>query len=742
MERSLGRDLPRGFEIFLQAVWSRRISQIRCVFLFLAAMMMLSTGTVRAGDGDLDPAFGTAGRVITDFSLRSDIAQGVAIQPDGKIVVVGQSGIDNVFHSALARYNADGSLDTTFGTGGKVLVTLDSGGDLLIAVRILPTGKIVAAGALNQANTNIGFLVARFNSDGSLDTTFGSGGKTVTTFGDAAAQANALLVQPDGKVVLVGHSGFGSYSELNDFALARYDTDGSLDNTFGNGGKLKTHFDGETNTGTRAMDAMLAPDGKIIAVGHYKTEVIQRQFAAARYMPNGDLDTTFGNGGKVTTLLGSFNAYGMAGALQADGKVLIGGFKDARRNNDFALARYNTDGSLDTTFGNGGSIVNDLFGSSDDVIYSLFVMPDGKIVAAGRTGDYPNFRFGVARYNQNGAFDQSFGNGGKVLTDFGGITSQSFGAALQADGRIVLAGYAVAALGSPDVTNNFAVARYLASAAPTRAPFDFDGDHKTDVAVFRPTGGEWWINRSSTGVTYATQFGAGTDKLAPADYTGDGKTDASFWRPSTGEWYVLRSDDNTFFAYLFGAAGDVPAPADYDADGKADAAVFRPSSGTWFIQRSTGGTMIKQFGSNGDVPVAADYDGDTRTDIAIYRPSNGQWWIDRTTAGVIAMAFGNSSDRPVQGDYTGDGKIDIAFWRPSTGEWFVVRSEDSSFYAFPFGTGTDVPAPGDFDGDGRFDATVFRPSSATWFIARSTAGTQIVQFGATGDRPIPNAFVP
>ena len=705
-------------------------------------MLFVSAPIVRAGDGDLDQTFGNGGKVITDFSGRTDIGQAVAVQPDGKVVVVGQSGLNGVFHSALGRYNADGTLDATFGDGGKALVTLDAGGDLLTSVAIMPDGKIVAAGALNQNNANVAFLVARFNSDGSLDATFGNGGKTITTFGDPAAQANALLVQPDGKVVLVGHSGAGSYSELNDFTLARYETNGDLDSTFGNGGKIRTHFAGEANTGTRATDAMLQPDGKIIAVGHYKTEAVRRQFAVARYMQNGNLDPTFGGDGKVTTILGDFDAYGMAGVLQPDGKVIVGGFKDARRNDDFALSRYNADGSVDTSFGNGGSIINDLFGSSDDIVYALATTPDGKLLATGRTGAYPNFRFGLARYNQNGTFDQSFGNAGKVLTDFGGVSSQSYGSALQSDGKIVLAGYTISGATGADFTNNFALARYVASAAATRAPFDFDGDHKTDIGVFRPAGGEWWINRSANGSTAAAQFGAATDRLAPADYTGDGKTDIAFWRPSTGEWYVLRSEDNSFFAYLFGTSGDFPVPADYDADGKADAAVFRAASGMWFVQRSTGGTTIEQFGASGDVPVPADYDGDGRTDIAIYRPSNGQWWIGRSTAGVIALAFGNSTDRAVQGDYTGDGKTDVAFWRSSTGEWFVLRSENFSYYAVPFGTSTDIPSPGDYDGDGKFDAAVFRPSSATWFIARTSAGTQIVQFGATGDRPIPNAFVP
>gem|GEM_PF-6432587 len=277
----------------------------------------------------------------------------------------------------------------------------------------------------------------------------------------------------------------------------------------------------------------------------------------------------------------------------------------------------------------------------------------------------------------------------------------------------------------------------------TNTPFDFDGDGRTDIGIFRSASAEWWINRSADGSTLAAQFGASTDKIAPGDYTGDGKTDIAFWRPSSGEWFVLRSEDFSYFSFRFGADGDTPMPADYDNDGKTDAAVFRGSSSTWFVRRSSDGAVtIEAFGANGDVPVAADYDGDGRSDIAIYRPSLGQWWIKRSTAGVIAFTFGNFSDKPVPGDYTGDGKADVAFWRPSTGEWFVLRSEDFSYYAQPFGTSGDIPSPGDYDGDGRFDPTVFRPTGATWFSQRSTAGTLIQQFGISSDQPIPNAFVP
>lgn len=282
----------------------------------------------------------------------------------------------------------------------------------------------------------------------------------------------------------------------------------------------------------------------------------------------------------------------------------------------------------------------------------------------------------------------------------------------------------------------------IGNRAGAPAPFDFDGDRKTDVSIFRPSGGEWWWQRSGDSSVGALQFGSATDKIAAADFTGDGKTDIACFRPATGEWLVLRSNDGTYFAAPFGASGDIPVPADYDADGKADLAVYRPSNSIWYISRSEDGqTEFVQFGSSGDMPVASDYDGDRKADIGIYRASVGQWWIRRSTGGVFALTFGTSGDKTVSGDYTGDGKADIAFWRPSTGEWFVLRSEDSSYYAVPFGTAGDAPAPGDYDGDGKLDRAVFRSVSSTWYIDRSSAGTQIQQFGAPSDMPVPAAFV-
>ncbi len=277
-----------------------------------------------------------------------------------------------------------------------------------------------------------------------------------------------------------------------------------------------------------------------------------------------------------------------------------------------------------------------------------------------------------------------------------------------------------------------------------KALFDFDGDGKTDISIFRPSVGEWYFQRSSNSVVNGAQFGNSTDKPIPADYTGDGKTDIAFFRPSSGQWFILRSEDSSFFAFPFGISTDIPSPGDFDGDGKTDAAVFRPSNGVWYIQKSTGGVIIQPFGVNGDRTVVADYDGDGKSDIAIYRPSVGEWYYLRSTDSQVRGAqFGSSTDKTVQGDYTGDGKADFAFFRPSTGSWFVLRSEDSSFFASPFGVSTDIPTIGDYDGDGKFDTAVFRPSNGVWYINKSNgSGVTIQQFGVGTDLPVPSYYLP
>ncbi|MCA1623557.1 MAG: VCBS repeat domain-containing M23 family metallopeptidase [Acidobacteria bacterium] len=264
-------------------------------------------------------------------------------------------------------------------------------------------------------------------------------------------------------------------------------------------------------------------------------------------------------------------------------------------------------------------------------------------------------------------------------------------------------------------------------------PFDFDGDSKSDVSVFRPENGAWYLNQSANGFT-GVSFGQNGDKIVPADYDGDGKTDVAVFR--NGTWYLNRSQLG-FIGIAFGEATDIPVPEDYDGDGKADIAVFRPSTGVWYLNRSTLGFTGIAFGQAGDKPVAADYDGDGKADIAVYR--NGTWYLQRSKDGFTGVAFGEAADKPVPADYDGDGKTDIAVFRPSNGTWYLLRTRDG-FTGIQFGLGTDKPVPADYDGDGKADLAVYR--DGTWYIQRSQLGFTGVAFGAATDKPAPNAFIP
>lgn len=278
------------------------------------------------------------------------------------------------------------------------------------------------------------------------------------------------------------------------------------------------------------------------------------------------------------------------------------------------------------------------------------------------------------------------------------------------------------------------------------APFDFDGDGKTDLSVFdlnstgRP---DYRIINSSTNIESYYSWGTSGDVAANADLDGDGETDLAVFRPGEGSWYILRSSDGAFSVVRFGVNNDLPVPADFDGDGEADVAVYRPASGIWYILRSSDDQAYAyQFGLAEDKPVNSDFDGDGKTDIAVYRPSNGTWYVARSSDGGFDITpFGSSGDIPVSGDYDGDGRSDTVVFRPLTGVWYLLRSS-AGFSSTHFGLTGDVPMQADFDGDGRREIAVFRPGSKVWYHLRSSDGGYSVRpFGDAGEKPVPAIFV-
>ncbi len=273
--------------------------------------------------------------------------------------------------------------------------------------------------------------------------------------------------------------------------------------------------------------------------------------------------------------------------------------------------------------------------------------------------------------------------------------------------------------------------------------YDYNGDRKSDYAVFRPSSTSYFIQSVNPSGTYRI-FGRPNDTLVPADYDGDRRTDIAYFRPESGLWSILDINGRPMYFLQFGSPGDIPMPADYDGDGRADLAVFRPSDGNWYIRRSTDHSLqVTHFGASGDKPAAADFDGDAIDDITVFRPATGVWYTIRSSdSQVIIRQFGISEDKTVPADYDGDGKADVAVWRPSTGVWYVLRSSDGNFTAVAWGFPTDIPVIGDYEGDGKFDFAVWRPSDRVWNIRKSSDGGTIgFQWGLGSDLPIPNAYV-
>ncbi len=421
-------------------------------------------------DGTLDTSFDTDGKAITPIGSYGEQINALLIQSDGKITVAGYTETDARTDFALARYNGDGTLDSSFGTNGKIITTLSSNKEEGLALAQQSDGKLVVAGVTDTGYDDDSVLL-RYTSNGSLDTAFGTNGIVITQGGDGYDEATAIVLQNDGKVVVAGNTA----GQSSDFVLARYNNDGKLDRVFGSGGKITAKF---SDNGNSVNDIALQSDEKILVAG--STSGNQTRFALARYTAAGILDTTFGTNGKVATLIAQGSS-AVAVTVQSDGKIILAGKSFNGTDYDFTVVRYNVNGSVDTTFGTTGRTVTSINAGQDEIT-GMALQDDGKIVVAGFSSPPSGFGvytdFALVRYNSNGSLDSTFGTGGKVLTSIGDYDDKATDIVLQSDGKIVVTG------NTYDYTyTDFAVVRYNSDGS-LDSTFGTGGITITDIEAF------------------------------------------------------------------------------------------------------------------------------------------------------------------------------------------------------------------------------------------------------------------
>jgi uncharacterized delta-60 repeat protein len=386
-------------------------------------------GTIRYNDnGALDLSFGAGGKITTSFGTNLDLASGMSFVGTNKFLIVGSTTVnDQNSDFAVARYNlSNGSLDTSFDADGKLTEDIADRPSQVGAIAIQTDGKIVLAGSAENGE-NSSFVLSRFHPDGTVDMSFARFGKAIVRFGGTNAAANAVAIQPDGKIVAAGSCG-------NDFAVVRFATNGALDGTFNGSGIVTTPLAAARNS---ASGIVLQADGKIVIAG-YTFNGSDTDFAVLRYNTNGPLDSSFGGTGKVITAIDTGGDEAHAVKIQTDGKIVVAGAAFiAGAGENFAAVRYNTNGTLDNSFGLFGRVAVGI--GSGAICSSLAIQPDGKIVAAGFALGI-NLDIAVVRFDTNGMLDSSFNGNGKVTTPVGLGVDYGTCLALQPDGKIIVGG--------------------------------------------------------------------------------------------------------------------------------------------------------------------------------------------------------------------------------------------------------------------------------------------------------------
>ena len=580
----------------------------------------------------------------------------------------------------------------------------------------------------------------------------------------------SLKVDASGNVYVTGYS-WGNYAN---YATVKYDTNGNqmwAKRYAGGFGELATEVevDGGGNVFVTGYSGHIvagdaedfltikySPTGEQLWVNRYDSPPGDRNDQAAELEINqagdvfvmglsDDFITAYTivqkiNGASGTTVwTKNLNPWGdekdleytpFAMKLDAQGNIILAGqiydyFND---DLDVYVSKLNTEGAEQwlKTYDGPGS--HDYDGDP-----KLALDAQGNVYLGISSEGFANFDMQIIKYLANGDTDWTYRFGSPYLYDDYFIEwiddNSQTNIFVDANGDVTVAGDSQI----PGQSVNLVTFKLEPVGGLRAAPFDFDGDKKADVAVFRPETGVWYIQKSSDGSYAIVRWGLENDRLVPADYDGDGKTDLAVYRD--GIWYAIKSSDGTFLFNNFGLRDDKPIPSDFDNDGRADFSVFR--QGIWH-QLTTSNNSYKafQFGLSSDTPIPSDYDKNRRADVAVYR--GGAWYVSyQAELPLSAFQFGVNTDTPVPADYDGDNQTDYAVFRG--GVWYIRQSRTASYVTIQWGVSSDVPVPADYDGDKRADLAVYR--DGIWYILRSSDNTYtITQFGLAGDIPIPAAF--
>ena len=793
-----------------------RISRI----LLSLGLIFTSAITSFSDAGDLDTTFNPTGcipgTVVTTFNTQHwAFANGVIVQSDRKVIVVGSAqDVERDSAFALTRYNENGSLDVSFDSDGLVMTDMGSVFDAIQDVVLQSDDKIVVVGSASQP------ALARYNSDGSLDATFGTGGKVVTEFSIRGGHGQALALQGDGKIVIAGYTEVDGSGLGTDVLVARYNTDGLLDTTFGNNGFVTTDLSGRDD---EANDIAIQSDGKIVVVGSASMAFGENQcdIAVLRYQDDGSLDAGFGVGGKTLIDWGG-DEYGHCVAIQSDGKILAGGWPYGVNNNETRLARLTAGGVLDSSFGSNGQLTT-VGGSAE----SIALQADGKIVVGGYA--YSLYGFYLARYNMDGSLDTSFHSNGQIMVF---LHAMGKAVALTPDDKIVIAGtqqvpgysFAVARHYGTDVVRPFPAAPMLHTTrdmmiTPTRLFIDdmsgfdlrplypgiepanivssyttpvgdircesgrflykpkrgfsgydaftytdlngsvgilsiyvkkvvvwhdFDGDSVSDFVSYWPERGIWIIRQSSNKQLRFVQWGNAWTIPVPADFDGDCLVDIAVYNTRTGGWFVKKSSDNKLLFENWGYPGVKPVPADYDEDGKADFAVYYKPANRWYIKRSGDGTLLGggpiQFGEIGCIPVVNDLHGCSFP--VLYNQDTGVWYMYRWWDDTRSTNYFGVPESLARPGYYSYHDLSLAYYSSKHHLWQFSLIVDGRYSQgnpiIDFGHPSVISLPSaDYTGDGFSDLVLYYPPLAIWIIREDLyGGNKAIQFGRSFTDPV------